>query len=78
MARKKKQPANTDDWVQVEIPANFDEIIDTMNASTEERIGWCFLCNGPVRGPEDLIPGTSTHRCPKGLALEEQIAKDQG
>jgi hypothetical protein len=77
MARRKKQPENTDDWVPLTLPDNFDEIIETMNASTEERIGWCFLCNGPVRGPEDLISGTSTHRCPNGLALEEKIAKDK-
>lgn len=36
-------------------------------------IGWCLMCNSAIRSEADLIPGTSSHSCPKGLALDAKI-----
>jgi hypothetical protein len=32
-----------------------------------------LLCNQPIRSENDLIPGTSSHTCAAGLALDEKI-----
>jgi hypothetical protein len=44
------------------------------NDSPEPNIGWCLMCNGPIRTEGNLIPGTSTHNCAEGRALETKIA----
>ena len=37
--------------------------------SLEERVGWCLLCNAPIRSEADLIPESNTHNCEEGRAL---------
>jgi len=51
------------DWVAIKVPENLEEMIDAMIQSTEERIGWCLLCNRPINSEADLIPRSNTHDC---------------
>jgi hypothetical protein len=69
-----REPKPKEDWVPLQLPSNFDEMLDTMASSTEDRVGWCLMCNQPFRTSADLLPGTSTHNCEAGRALEAQIA----
>jgi hypothetical protein len=66
-----------DDWVPINCPENLDEMIENWANSRDENVGWCLLCNNGIRTEADLIPGTSTHNCEAGRALEKQIALEQ-
>lgn len=63
-----------DDWVPIEFPPNLMEMMEAWITSTEPNIGWCFLCNCPIKCANDLIPCTNTHDCPEGRALETEHA----
>jgi hypothetical protein len=39
----------------------------------EPNVGWCLLCNQPIRSAEDLIPGTNSHNCAAGRELDDKI-----
>jgi hypothetical protein len=38
--------------------------------SEEPNIGWCFVCDRPIRDLNDLIPGTNFHRCQTNASEE--------
>lgn len=63
-----------EDWVPIELPENFDEILEKMSNSREPRVGWCFLCGGPIRREDDFIPNTNTHNCDAGRKFEAEHA----
>ena len=65
-----------DDWVPVQIPDNFDEMLEAFANYSEERIGWCLLCNSPIRSEADLISNTNTHDCEAGRAFEATHISD--
>ena len=56
--------------VPIQFPPNIDEMLDNWASCAEESVGWCLLCDGPIRSEKDLIPKTTTHNCPAGLRLE--------
>lgn len=58
-----------ENWIPLEILNNFEEMLDDMVHSLEERVGWCLLCNAPIRSEADLIPESNTHNCEEGRAL---------
>jgi hypothetical protein len=60
----------SDDLVPVEFPEHFDEMLDRWSAAKDKCVGWCLLCDRAIATEADLIPGTDTHNCPKGRALE--------
>jgi hypothetical protein len=60
-----------DDWVPIEFPPNLMEMMEAWITSTEPNVGWCLLCNRPIKCKDDLIPDTNTHDCPEGRAFEE-------
>jgi hypothetical protein len=60
-----------DDWVPIEFPPNLMEMMEAWLTTDEPNVGWCFLCNRPIKCEDDLIPETNTHNCPEGRALEE-------
>ncbi len=62
-----------DGWQPIQVPDNFDEMVSAWVDSAEPNIGWCLLCDSPIRTEDDLIPGTSTHNCPEGRSLEEKM-----
>jgi hypothetical protein len=35
-------------------------MLDHWASCAEENVGWCLLCDGPIRTAEDLIPETNT------------------
>ena len=60
-------------WVPIEVPNNLEEMFAAMTSYAGEKVGWCLLCNGPIQAEADMIPGTSTHDCERGRALEATI-----
>ena len=56
--------------VPIQFPPNIDEMLDNWASCPEANVGWCLLCDGPIRSENDLIPKTTTHNCPAGLRLE--------
>jgi len=60
-------------WVPIEIPNNLEGMFAAMTSYAGEKVGWCLLCNGPIQAEADMIPGTSTHDCERGRALEATI-----
>ena len=52
--------------VPIQIPENFGEMLQDMASSDEPCIGWCLLCNSPIRSEADMIPQTNTHKCKAG------------
>ncbi len=39
------------------------EMLKRWTLSEEPNIGWCLVCDRPIRDLNDLIPGTNFHRC---------------
>lgn len=60
-----------DDWVPIEFPPNLMEMMEAWLTSDEPGVGWCLLCNSPIKSESDIIAGTNTHDCPEGRAFEE-------
>jgi hypothetical protein len=60
-------------WVPIEVLNNLEEMFAAMTSYAGEKVGWCLLCNGPIQAEADMIPGTSTHDCELGRALEATI-----
>jgi hypothetical protein len=58
----------------MKVPDNLEEMFHAWADAREPNIGWCLLCNGPIRTEDDLIPGTNSHNCEEGRALEAKIA----
>jgi hypothetical protein len=58
-----------DEWKPIEFPPNMLEMLEKWRDSTEPNVGWCLLCDRPIRSAEDLLPMTSTHNCELGRKL---------
>jgi hypothetical protein len=56
--------------VPIQFPPNMMEMLHNWQLCPDESVGWCLLCDGPIRSAQDLIPNTNTHNCPEGLKLE--------
>jgi hypothetical protein len=61
-----------DDWVPVQLSDNIDEMLTAWIESAEPKVGWCLLCNRPIRTEVDFIPGTNTHDCEAGREFEAE------
>jgi hypothetical protein len=59
--------------VPILFPANLEEMLDNWVACPDENVGWCLLCDSPIRSEKDLIQETNTHNCPEGLKLESRL-----
>jgi hypothetical protein len=62
-----------DDWVPLQLPDNIDEMLTAWIESAEPKVGWCLLCNRPIRTEVDFILGTNTHDCEAGASLKPRI-----
>jgi len=60
-----------DKMAPIQFPSNILDMLDTWIASDERNVGWCLLCNRPIKSEDDLIGKTNTHDCSEGHALEE-------
>ena len=66
-------------WVPIQAPPNLAEMFQHWSECKEPNVGWCLMCDSPIRSADDLIPGTSSHNCETGRALDEKIrAAEQG
>jgi hypothetical protein len=66
-----------DGWVPIKVPDNLEEMFQAWKDSSEPNIGWCLMCNNPIRTEDDLIPGTNSHNCAEGRALDAKVRKPQ-
>jgi hypothetical protein len=37
------------------------EMIDNWKSCPDEDVGWCLLCDGPIRSENDIMPNSNTH-----------------
>jgi hypothetical protein len=56
--------------VPIRFPVDIDEMLDNWASCPDENVGWCLLCDSPIRNEQDLIQNTNTHNCAQGLRLE--------
>jgi hypothetical protein len=63
-----------DGFVPIEIPDNFDEMLEAWSETDFPRVGLCLMCGEIIRSEDDFLPGTYTHNCEQGRAFEEKIA----
>jgi hypothetical protein len=61
------------DWVPIQVPPNLESMYQSWIDCEEPNVGSCLLCDSPIRSADDMIPGTSSHNCAPGLALDEEI-----
>lgn len=59
------------DWVPLQLPDKVDEMIENWVNYPGPKIGWCLLCDRPIKAEHDLITGTDTHDCAEGRRLFE-------
>ena len=52
-----------DKLVRIKRPDNIDQMIESWLAYEGESVGYCFVCDSPIKSEFDLIPGTNDHRC---------------
>ena len=57
----------------IEVPEKLDEMFEHWAESDQANVGWRLLCDSAIGSADDLIPGTSTHNCEAGRALEAKI-----
>jgi hypothetical protein len=48
---------------EVEFPDDFERMLEHWITFEEPNVGWCLVCDNPIRDEDDLIPGTHMHRC---------------
>lgn len=70
LLRKQQYP---DDWVPIQAPPNLEQMYQSWIECEEPNVGWCLLCDSPIRSADDLIPGTNAHNCDAGRSLDEKI-----
>jgi hypothetical protein len=58
------------EMMPIRFPENIEEMLHNWASCAEANVGWCLLCDGPIRSEKDLIPNSNTHNCPAGLKLE--------
>lgn len=63
-----------EDWVPLQIPDTFDEMMEGWSASRKDSVGFCLLCGSPIRTESEFISGTNTHNCEAGRAMEAEIS----
>lgn len=71
-SRSSESIESRENWVPIRIPHNLEEMVAAWVRCEEPNIGWCFMCNRPIRSADDLINETATHDCERGRRLEEQ------
>jgi hypothetical protein len=70
--RRTKPPARyPDGWVPIQFPTDIEKMFIAWKNCKEPNIGWCLLCNQPIRSVEDLLPGTDFHNCEANRNLPE-------
>ena len=44
-----------DKMVPIRFPQNFLDMLETWTTSDEPNVGWCLLCNRPIKSGDDLV-----------------------
>ena len=59
--------------VPIQFPPNLVGMLHDWQSCSDENVGGCLLCDGPIRSAQDLIPNSNTHNCPEGLMLKLRV-----
>ncbi len=70
----KKPQSEHHGGVPIRIPANMDAMLEHFVEHRGEVLGWCLLCDSAIRTEDDLLPGTNTHNCERGRAIQASAA----
>jgi hypothetical protein len=62
------------DWVPIQFAARLEDMVESWIETRDDDFGLCLLYGLPIRREDEFIPGTNTHRCPKGQAFELRSA----
>ena len=73
LARSSKRQQHSKGWVPIQAPPKLDQMFQHWIDCEEPNVGWCLLCDSPIRSAEDMIPGTNSHNCEAGRAMDEKI-----
>jgi hypothetical protein len=60
---------------QIKFPENLWEMLGHWEDCSEENVGWCLLCDHPIRSEADMIPEINTHACPEGIRFNRSVRK---
>jgi hypothetical protein len=63
--------------VPIDFQPTVHEMAEKFFAHRGEVLGWCLLCDSPIRTEQEFIPGTDTHNCQRGRDLEASTARSQ-
>jgi len=63
-----------EDGVPIDWPENLDEMLEAWSRSLEPHVGWCLLCNSPIRSEKDFLANSNTHNCEAGRQFEVEHA----
>jgi hypothetical protein len=62
-----------EDFVPIQPPDDLDEMIESWLAYEGESVGYCFVCDLPIKNEFDIIPGTNDHRCARKKSMRRQV-----
>jgi len=68
------EPQTEEDWVPIMAPLDLEEMFNAWINDSEPNIGWCLICNRPIRSENDLIPESNVHNCEAARELEPKLA----
>jgi hypothetical protein len=52
-----------EEGVLIQPPDNIEEMIESWLVYQGDSVGYCFVCDSPIKSEFDIIPGTNDHRC---------------
>jgi hypothetical protein len=58
---------------KIKFPENLWEMLENWEDCSEENVGWCLLCDRPIRSETDMIPETNFHSCPEGIRFNRSV-----
>jgi len=61
-----------EDGVPIQLPDNIEKMIESWLAYEGESVGYCFVCDSPIKSEFDIIHGTNDHCCERQKAPRRQ------
>jgi hypothetical protein len=53
----------TDKWVPLRPQENIEKTLSHFISYEGACVGWCLVCDQPIRSDADMISGTNSHDC---------------
>jgi hypothetical protein len=58
---------------RIKFPENLWEMLENWEDCSEENVGWCLLCDGPIESEANMIARTNIHSCPEGMRFNDSV-----